>query len=284
MLKNTFQHIPGIGNKSEADIWNSGIMCWDDFTKRVSVKMPAKKTAKICQYIAESQKHLTYNYTPNYFSNLLPSKLHWRFFPEFMDSAVYLDIETDGLDSYNGKITTIALYDGQNIFHYTNGFNLNDFKNDIMKYKLIITYNGKSFDIPFIEQFFEIKITQTHIDLRYILASLGFKGGLKGCEKALGIDRKELDGVDGYLAVLLWEDYIKNKNEKALKTLLAYNIEDVLNLDYLMVTAYNMKVKETPFKTLQLKTRPVPESPFKTDTTTVKRLMNSQKYRSASWY
>ncbi len=284
MLKNTFQHIPGIGNKSEADIWDSGIMCWDDFTKGASAKIHDKKTAKICQYIAESQKNLAYKETPDYFSNLLPSKLHWRFFPEFIDSAVYLDIETDGLDSSNGRITTIALYDGQNIFHYTNGFNLNDFKNDILKYKLIITYNGKSFDIPFIEQFFGIKITQAHIDLRYILASLGFKGGLKGCEKALGIDRKELDGVDGYLAVLLWDDYIKNKNEKALETLLAYNIEDVLNLDYLMVTAYNMKVKETPFKTLQLQTRPVPKSPFKTDMTTVKRLMNSQQYRSDSWY
>ncbi len=284
MLKNTFQHIPGIGNKSEADIWDSGILCWDDYTKGASNRKPAKKTDKICRYIAESQKHLNYNETPNYFSKLLPSKLHWRFFPEFIDSAVYLDIETDGLDSFNGKITTIALYDGQNIYHYTNGFNLNDFKKDILKYKLIITYNGKSFDIPFIEQFFGIEITQAHIDLRYILASLGFKGGLKGCEKALGIDRKELAGVDGYLAVLLWDDYIKNKNEKALETLLAYNIEDVLNLDFLMVTAYNMKLKETPFNHLQLKPRPVPEGPFRTDTATVKRIMNSSQYRSHSWY
>lgn len=284
MLTNTFQHIPGIGDKSETDIWESGIMCWDDFSKDSSPKMPPKKKAKISQYIAESQKHLTDIRTPAYFSNLLPSKLHWRFFPEFMHSAVYLDIETNGLDAFSGKITTIALYDGKNIFHYTNGFNLHDFKTDILKYQLIITYNGKSFDIPFIEQFFGIKITQAHLDLRHILASLGFKGGLKGCEKALGIDRQELDGVDGYLAVLLWKDYMQNKNDKALETLLAYNIEDVLNLDYLMVTAYNMKLKETPFQQNQLKARPVPKSPFQTDTATIKRLMSSADYRAASWY
>lgn len=284
MLKNTFQHIPGIGNKSEADIWESGIMCWDDFSKSTSGRMPAKKAAKLDHYINESRKHLANGNTPEYFSNLLPARLHWRFFPEFMNSSVYLDIETNGLDSYNGEITTIALYDGTHIFHYTNGYNLDAFKHDIQRYKLIITYNGKSFDIPYIEQFFDIKLSQAHIDLRHILASLGFKGGLKGCEKALGIDRKELDGVDGYLAVLLWNDYLKNNNEKALETLLAYNIEDVLNLDYLMITAYNMKLKETPFQHLQLNTRPVPASPFKPDSATVQKLMNSPAYRSNSWY
>ncbi len=32
-----------------------------------------------------------------------------------------------------------------------------------------------------------------------MIKSLGLKGGLKKCEKAMGIDRQELDGVDGYL-------------------------------------------------------------------------------------
>jgi uncharacterized protein YprB with RNaseH-like and TPR domain len=41
------------------------------------------------------------------------------------------------------------------------------------------------------------------IDLRYILKSMGFKGGLKGCEKQLGMDRGDLAGVDGLLAVYL---------------------------------------------------------------------------------
>jgi len=56
--------------------------------------------------------------------------------------------------------------------------------------------------------------------LRYVLKSLGYSGGLKSCEKALGLDRGDLDGVDGYFAVLLWRDYQKKHNEKALETLL----------------------------------------------------------------
>ena len=284
MLKNTFQHIPGIGNKSEADMWSSGVMCWDDIKQDTLSGFSDKKLNRVKEYIEKSQRHLRDSNTPTYFYETLPSKLHWRFFPEFINSSVYLDIETNGHDAENGIITTIALYDGKNIFHYTNGYNLDVFPTDILKYNLIITYNGKSFDIPFIEKYFGIKIDHAHIDLRHVLASLGFKGGLKGCEKALGIDREDLDGVDGYMAVLLWNEYIHNNNEKALETLLAYNIEDVLNLDYLMITAYNMKIQETPFKNNRLKTRPVSECPFRADINTVKRLMESINHNTNSWY
>ena len=109
--------------------------------------------------------------------------------------------------------------------------------------RVIITYNGKSFDVPFIERYFDIQLNQAHIDLRYILASLGYKGGLKSCEIQLGFNRGDLTDIDGFFAVLLWYDYLKNRNEKALETLLAYNIQDVLTLEMLMVnriTSYNV--------------------------------------------
>ena len=66
------------------------------------------------------------------------------------------------------------------------GQNLNDFIEDIQKYKVIVTYNGKSFDIPFIENYFNIRLDHAHIDLRYILHSLGYLGGLKRMGKTAG--------------------------------------------------------------------------------------------------
>ena len=45
----------------------------------------------------------------------------------------------------------------------------------------------------------------------------------------LGINRK-LKDVDGYRAVLLWYDYVNNNNKQALRMLLEYNQEDVVNL------------------------------------------------------
>jgi hypothetical protein len=96
---------------------------------------------------------------------------------------------------------------------------------------------------------------------------------LKCCEKALGLDRGDLDGVDGYFAVFLWHEYQKNNNEKALETLLAYNIEDVVNLETLMVMAYNMKLKDTPFNSTHALPLPrMPEIPFKPDLKTIDRI------------
>jgi hypothetical protein len=55
--------------------------------------------------------------------------------------------------------------------------------------------------------------------------------------------------------------------------LLAYNIQDVLNLENLMVIAYNLKIKDTPFYEKQLP-EPVflPGNPFKVDLETVERI------------
>ena len=81
----------------------------------------------------------------------------------------------------------------------------------------------------------------------YALKSLGYSGGLKAIEHRLGMDRDQLEGVDGFLAVMLWHEYRRRGNKDALETLLAYNVQDVLNLETLVVFAYNQKLRETPF-------------------------------------
>jgi len=271
MLKNTFLHIPGIGIKTEKQLWNSGVQRWEDITRDCPVRFSTAKLDSITRYLGASHHHLQSNH-PNYFSDLLPASLHWRFFPEFRDATVYLDIETTGLESWENEITTIALYDGSTVATYINGRNLDDFLHDIEKYKVIITYNGKCFDIPFIERYFGTEINHAHIDLRYILGSMGYKGGLKHCELQLGIDRGALKGVDGFLAVLLWYDYQRNGNEKALETLLAYNIQDVLTLEELMVIAYNLKIKELPFYVNPLPAPLLPGIPFEVDRRTLQNI------------
>lgn len=272
MLKNTFIHIPGIGTKTEERLWQSGIINWDGFKEPYPVKLFQNRADHIELFIQESKEHFETG-DPYYFENLLPANQCWRMFPEFRDSTVYLDIETTGLKMWGFEITTISLYDGKTISYYVKGQNLKDFEKDIKRYKVIVTYNGKSFDIPFIESHFGINLPHAHIDLRYILASLGYRGGLKGCEKQLEIDRGDLEDVDGYFAVLLWYDYIQNKNQKALETLLAYNIQDTVNLETLMVLAYNLKLKDTPFyQTHQLLEPPQPEVPFEADRRTIGKI------------
>ena len=52
---------------------------------------------------------------------------------------------------------------------------------------------------------------------------------MKAVERQLGIVR-DLPDVDGYKAVLLWWRYVNDADAAALKMLLEYNREDVVNL------------------------------------------------------
>jgi uncharacterized protein YprB with RNaseH-like and TPR domain len=272
MLKNTFCHVPGIGIKTEWDLWDAGVRSWDDAHGFEGGGLPRHTLYSLKRHLEESNSHLEKD-NPHYFADLLPADQHWRLFPQFLHSVAYLDIETNGFFWTSGYITTIVLYGGKKLSYYIKGENLQDFADDIKEYKLIVTYNGKCFDLPFIENYLGVRPHAVHIDLRFVLRSLGYTGGLKGCEKQLGIDRGELDGVDGYFAVLLWDDFLVNGNEKALETLLAYNMQDVVSLEYLMTVAYNLKLKNTPFCFAnQLPVPSSPELPFKPDVATIERI------------
>lgn len=278
MLRNTFRHIPKIGRVTEWKLWEAGALSWDEALEIAPEILPYK--GPLAEHLYESMERLD-NREAEWFARRLPAMESWRLFPEFRGRTAYIDIETDGGSAEGGGfITTIALWDGLNLRHYVHGENLRNFQDDIFDYSLIVTYNGVAFDIPFIENWFRIKIPHAHIDLRYILASLGYRGGLKGCERQLGIDRGELDGVDGYFAVLLWRDYMEG-NPAALETLLAYNALDVINLERLMVEAHNKKLEETPFALLnELPLPELPDSiPFAPDMETIERIRRKLERR-----
>ncbi len=274
MLRNTFCHIPGVGPKSERDLWSAGILSWDDLLDSSSVNLRRGFRDFLRSRITESVRCLE-GRDVEYFARSLDSQHQWRLFREFRESAAYLDIETTGMAGSSNYITTIALYDGKSISYYVHGHNLEDFKKDIMNYRVVVTYNGKCFDVPVIDRYFGIRLRHAHIDLRFLLHSLGYKGGLKGCERRFGISREELDGVDGYFAVLLWDDFKAHNNLGALETLLAYNILDAVNLETLMVAAYNLKLRDTPFgDSHRLPMPEVPPNPFEPDVKTMRRIVD----------
>jgi hypothetical protein len=272
MLEKTFCHIPGISARAEHGLWRDGITSWKRFPAEGGPFFSGKKNGNVALHLDESRRRLAGN-DSGYFSAALPSREHWRLFSAFAGSIAYLDIETTGLSRDHDAITTIALYDGRTIRHYVQGENLEAFAADIRNYQLLVTYNGKCFDLPFIETALGISLPMAHIDLRYVLASLGMRGGLKGCEREIGLSRGDLDGVDGLFAVRLWHDYRRRGERRTLETLLAYNIEDVINLELLMVHAYNRKLAETPFAAELRIAVPAPaRNPFRADPEVLARL------------
>ncbi len=278
MIRNTFCHLPNFDLESEKNLWKSGIRTWYEVHEKYATSLPDNERNELVSSLRASDDSIAKS-NPEFFAELLPTCEHWRLFREFKDVTAYLDIETTGLSYRRDHVTTIALYDGKEIKYYTKGVNLASFKKDIQKYGILVTYNGKTFDVPFLRNTLGVELSMPHIDLRYVLQSLGYTGGLKECERNLGIRRPGMKDIDGRFAVYLWEEYRVNHNSEALNTLLAYNITDVLNLELLLTIAYNKKISRTPFKSSNKLPAPrQPANPFKPHRETVNRIRDQYYY------
>lgn len=275
MIFNTFLHIPRVGKAFESKLWSTGIRTWNDVSRIPARILSEQRRGTFLKTIEESH-HQVESGNSLYFQHSLPADQCWRIFPEYRSSMAYIDIETTcGRYSFEPQISTIVLYDGSSVRHYVQGMNLRAFKDDIFDYKTIVTYNGKCFDIPIIEQYFQITLTQAQIDLRYVMKRLGYSGGLKAIERSLGIDRGGLSELDGLFAVYLWHEYEREGSDKALETLLAYNAEDAINLETLLVVAYNLNLESTPFaRSHKVQLPAKPQSFFHPDAETIAGIRN----------
>ena len=239
MLEKCFQVVHGIGETTEKKLWNAGIKTWNDvFHKPRPAIIPRRTWHRLTKDINLYQKLLsTNNYTS--LNQKIPGKFMWMAIPNFIGKIAYIDIETTGLSRDYHQITTIAVYDGKSVSTFVHGKNLDDFKTFISNYPAIATFYGKGFDVPFIRSYLNMDMPQIHFDVCFLLKKLGIKGGLKKIERQLGMSRGIMSELNGFHAVVLWKRYKTTGNEEYLDTLLAYNIEDVLNLEFLLNYAYN---------------------------------------------
>lgn len=273
MLGNTFCHLPGIGPKSETSLWGAGIRTWEEFLTADSLPVSTAKALLMRQGI-EASLAARQRGDAEWFAQRLRAANTWRIFPHFLSHAGYLDIETDGSAYQN--ITSIALYHEGVVRTYVQGENLEDFLQDVQAVKVLVTFNGRCFDVPILERAFGIRLPKAHVDLRFLLAAIGVSGGLKSCEKHYGLSRNELDGVDGWSAVLLWREWENTGNRRVLDTLLAYNVADVLGLEVLLTHALDELLGNTPFAAAHtVPIAPMADNPFQPDENVVAWLKNA---------
>lgn len=252
MIKSTFICIPGIGEKTEEYLWSKGILTWDIFRKKNRVRgLSINKRKLIEEYLDKMEKEF-YRYHASFFAKYLPGKEYWRIYKDYLNKTLFLDIETTGLSLYYDKITVIGTFDGNEIKIFIKDSNLEEILDYIQNYEILITFNGKLFDVPFIKKAFpDIRIPPLHIDLRYLLRNLGIKGSLKNIEKKLAIIRPDcLQETNGKKATVLWNKFIRG-DDKALEELILYNIYDVINLKYLMDFCYIKKFSQIKNKLIK---------------------------------
>jgi uncharacterized protein YprB with RNaseH-like and TPR domain len=240
MLKRTFIHLPGVGPRREAHIWRQGLSTWEDFLAAKRIRGLSRE--RLGWLKGELKGSLAHLEDAAYFARRLRAGEHWRLFRHFRPRAAYLDIETTGTVWPGLWVTVVGLYDGRNLRQFVQGYNLDKFPQTLREFDLLVTFNGTQFDLPVLKAYFpQLSLPPAHVDLRFLMARLGFKGGLKKIEPRFGIHRPdEVDGMDGYMAVLLWERYQRG-DKGALDLLLTYNREDVVNLEVLMDAAFRME-------------------------------------------
>ncbi|HEV7968654.1 MAG TPA: ribonuclease H-like domain-containing protein [Candidatus Acidoferrales bacterium] len=247
MLQQTFIHIPGIGKKTERQLWKRGIRSWDDadkFEKRFGAG-GARLHQKLDLYIPRSREAVRRK-DAAFFERLSTLGEAWRVFPEFADECVYLDIETTGLSSVFDMVTMVGLYDGHKYKVFVEGDNLRELPAQLRNYSTVVTFNGAGFDLRFLKLAFpDIKLPPIHIDLRWVTRKLGMKGGLKSVEDKFGLKRADaVEDLTGYDATVLWAKHLRGE-KAALEQLIQYNTEDVVHLKAIMEIAYDRLSKDT---------------------------------------
>ncbi len=238
MLRQTFLHVPGVSYRTEERLWQSGVASWDDVLEDRMPAVPPHLRSVLGEEITRSQEALRRG-RYRYFTVRLPQREHWRAWPEFRDAVAYLDIETTGLDIGRDAVTVVGVYDGRRKRSFIQGENLEELPAALERVRLLVTFNGSRFDVPFLRRAFpRMRLDQLHLDLMNPLHRLGYWGGLKRIERRLGIRRSdETAGMGGFDAVRLWHAYV-NGDDDALDVLVAYNREDVVNLEPLAEFAY----------------------------------------------
>lgn len=141
----------------------------------------------------------------------------------------YLDIET----TFSGSISVIGIYrpDIGTIQLVGGGVRDLPLYEALEDVTTLVTFNGTCFDLPVIRKrlYADLKRDFEHCDLLYVCRRRGLRGGLKKVEEILGIGRATA-GITGWDAPRLWHRFEAQGDERALRTLLEYNREDVVNL------------------------------------------------------
>lgn len=231
-IENSFILAPGIGEKTEKKLWKNGVTDWKQ--ARNTDTLGTSKKERLETFLEKAEKNLRVGNSA-FFDDKLPGKSKWRMYRNFERDACFFDIETTGLDKNRNKVTTVSFYRDGESTTLVQGQDLTRerLEEEFFNSSMLVSFNGKRFDQPFLEHNYNMNIKLPHIDLMYPFKRLGYSGGLKKIEKDLGVDR-ELEDVDGREAVRLWKMYEKKNDEAALDKLVRYNQYDAENLQDLL--------------------------------------------------
>jgi uncharacterized protein YprB with RNaseH-like and TPR domain len=238
VIRSTFRLAPGIGPFLEGRIWASGVTRWEAFPAAPACVLSARVDARLRAALGEAEEALAAG-DADRLAAMLPRAERWRLYAAFAGEAAFLDVEADG-----EALTAVGVLDGRGPRLFLAGRDLHDFPEAARGWKLLVTFNGVSFDVPALRRAFPSwRPPRAHVDLRHLWSRLGHRGGLKTLEDACGAGRPpRLRGLDGRDAVRLWRRHLDG-DVAALRLFAEYNLHDTVNLRTLMDLGYNRMIE-----------------------------------------
>lgn len=247
MIESTFQIIPSVGSKKERRIWDSGIRTWNDFITTDTVCGISSGSKERFDGILDDAYTSLRGGDCHSLGSLLPRGEHWRLYERFSRNAVFLDIETDGLER-DSTVTVVTVCKGNETTTLVNGQDLNaeSLSEAIGDHSMLITFNGSCFDVPVLKYSFPgLDLEGPHFDLRFGCRKVGLTGGLKNIEREVGLKRDDdIMDIDGMDAVRLWKQWTRAGDRRSLDLLVEYNRADTINLRTLADMTYDRLVRE----------------------------------------
>jgi uncharacterized protein YprB with RNaseH-like and TPR domain len=238
LIRRTFRILNGVGPYTERRIRREGISSWDDFLARGGVKFTSARRNELWAEELARWRAALERGNEKFFHEKLPRSEHWRLFDAFCDDIACLDIETTGQAPPYDETTVVGVFrPGRGLSQLVAG---RDLSGDAVDAALEgVTFFGANFDVPFLKREFSyLQLDFPHYDICFAAKRLGVKGGLKKVEKQFGIARDgDVDGLDGYDAVKLWQAHCRGRRG-ALELLLRYNAADTKNLVPLAAIIY----------------------------------------------
>lgn len=238
------------------------MLCWDDLLSKRDLFDDGPPPPMEAELLL-SRDRLS-QADAGWFEERLGAEHAWRMAAEFDDGRIaYLDIETDGSPGHHlpdgadrpGGTTVLSVWDGIEARVFPRGRDLDELPTYLSKYKVLCTFNGKSFDIPYLEHCYGKNFFHgAHLDLQPITKAVGLTGGLKKIEKLIGIERPTaIANYTGWDAVKLWGAYTRGRKD-AIEPLARYNLADSVNLQAVLRSAYNHAValQNLPFRRFDL--------------------------------
>jgi len=249
MLNETFLHLPGIGPSRERRLWREGCGSWSEANRECNAPWLGRRRREILARCAADAAGGRWDTV----AGLLDHGEHWRALVRSDGDGVRplrwlaLDIETTGLRPPRNRTTVIGIYGNATDFEpVALVADQRDWAEPLADYLLgtdvLLTFNGRQFDVPFLQddlRRYRFEFPLFHVDLFHTLRRLEITGGLKKIQQDLGFRRdEEIEDLNGYAAVLLWQDH-KRGRAGALETLVRYCLEDVVVLPDLAAHAYD---------------------------------------------